>query len=103
MDVRSRALVRGIWTSRFTRRPTEALGLVPDTAVLPHFETVGHKGVESAQTELPRATLLGIDERSAAGWAKKEEGRCARARVLARLQGPGAPAGPLGEAPSGGR
>src|SRR5258708_33679774 len=88
MDVRSRALVRGIWTSRFTRRPTEALGLVPDTAVLRHFETFGHKWVESAQTELPRATLLGIDERSAAVWAKKEEWRAYGPGSVTVIKGP---------------
>jgi hypothetical protein len=41
---------------------------VADTAVLPHFETFGHRWVESAEQALPGATLLGIDERSAAVW-----------------------------------
>ena len=50
------------------RRPADALGLVPGIAVLPHYETFGHRWVESARRELPGATLLGIDERSAAVW-----------------------------------
>src|SRR5258708_31122636 len=75
MALSSHSLIRATWPNRYSRRPTEALGLVPNTAVLPHFETFGHKWVESAQRELPGATLLGIDERSAAVWAKKEEWR----------------------------
>ena len=61
-------LIRATWPNRFNRRPTGALGLVPLTAVLPHFDTFGHRWVESARRELPQATLLGIDERSAAVW-----------------------------------
>ncbi|MGH7763032.1 MAG: Type 1 glutamine amidotransferase-like domain-containing protein [Candidatus Dormibacteraceae bacterium] len=68
MALCSHTLVRASWPNRFNRRPTDALGVVPDTAVLPHFETFGHKWVESARRELPEATLLGIDERSAAIW-----------------------------------
>ena len=72
MALAGHSLIRATWPNRFTRRPTEALGLVPDTAVLPHFETFGHRWVESAGRELPRATLLGIDERSAAVWTEGE-------------------------------
>jgi cyanophycinase len=68
MALCSHTLIRASWPNRFNRRPTEALGLVPDTAVLPHFETFGHRWVESAEQALPGATLLGIDERSAAVW-----------------------------------
>ncbi len=71
MALSAHSLIRATWPNRFTRRPTDGLGLVPDTAVLPHFETFGHKWVESAERELPGATLLGIDERSAAVWAKE--------------------------------
>ena len=66
MALCSHTLVRASWPNRFNRRPADALGLVPDTAVLPHFETFGHRWIESAQRELPGVTLLGIDERSAA-------------------------------------
>ncbi len=65
-------LIRASWPNRFNRRPTDALGLVPDTALLPHFDTFGHRWIESAQSALPGATLLGIDERSAAVWTEKE-------------------------------
>jgi len=58
----------------------EALGAVPHTAVLPHYDTFGHKWVESAREAAPDLTLLGIDERSAAVW---QDGRW-------RAAGPGA-------------
>ena len=61
-------LIRASWPNRFNRRPAGALGLVPGTVVLPHYDTFGHRWVESAQRELPDTTLLGIDERSAAIW-----------------------------------
>src|ERR1700682_5569614 len=72
MALGSHSLIRATWPNRFNRRPTEALGLVPETAVLPHFETFGHRWVESAERELPGTTLLGIDERSAAVWMKDQ-------------------------------
>jgi cyanophycinase len=61
-------LIRAAWPDRSNRRPTDALGLVAGVAVLPHFETFGHRWIESARRELPGVTLLGIDERSAAVW-----------------------------------
>jgi cyanophycinase len=61
-------LIRATWPDRSNRRPSDALGLIPGTAVLPHFETFGHRWIESARRELPGVTLLGIDERSAAVW-----------------------------------
>jgi len=72
MALCSHSLIRATWPNRFNRRPTEALGVVPDTAVLPHFETFGHRWIESAERELPGTTLLGIDERSAAVWMEGE-------------------------------
>jgi len=68
MALCSHTLIRASWPNRFNRRPTEALGLVAKTAVLPHYDTFGHRWVESAQQELPGTTRLGIDERSAAVW-----------------------------------
>ena len=68
MALCSHTLIRASWPNRFNRRPADALGVVPDTAVLPHYDTFGHKWIESAQRELPAVTLLGIDERSAAVW-----------------------------------
>jgi cyanophycinase len=69
MALCSQTLVRAAWPNRFNRRAIDALGLVPKTVVLPHFETFGHKWIESAKTAVPRHTLLGIDERSAAVWS----------------------------------
>ena len=63
-------LIRAGWPNRTNRRPTDALGLVPGAAVLPHFETFGHRWIESARRELPGVTLLGVDERSAAVWSE---------------------------------
>ena len=68
MALCAHTLIRRTWPNRFERRPTGALGAVPGSAVLPHFETFGHRWIESAQRELPGATLIGIDERSAAVW-----------------------------------
>jgi cyanophycinase len=76
MALGSHSLIRATWPNRFNRRPTEALGLVPQTAVLPHFETFGHRWVESAEKELPGTTLLGVDERSAAVWKNDEWMAC---------------------------
>lgn len=72
MALCSHTLIRARWPEHANRRPVEALGLVPDTAVLPHFDTFGRRWIESAQRELPGVTLLGIDERSAAVWEKGE-------------------------------
>ena len=72
MALGSHSLIRATWPNRFNRRPTEAIGLVPGIAVLPHFETFGHRWVESAERELPGAALVGIDERSAAVWVKDQ-------------------------------
>jgi cyanophycinase len=68
MALCSHTLIRAGWPDRTNRRPNAALGVVPDAAVLPHYDTFGHKWVESARRELPDITLLGIDERSAAMW-----------------------------------
>jgi len=83
------AMAMGEWTLIRDRMPGDdrrqyrpALGLVPSVAVLPHFETFGHRWVESAQAAAPRddVVLLGVDERSAAVW---QDGRW-------RAYGPGA-------------
>jgi cyanophycinase-like exopeptidase len=68
MALCSHTLIRASWPNRFNRRPADALGLVPGAAVLPHYDTFGHKWIESAQRELPGVILLGIDERTAAVW-----------------------------------
>lgn len=72
MALCSHTLIRASWPNRFNRRPVEALGVVPNTALAPHYETFGHRWIESARRELPGVTLLGIDERTAAVWSKGE-------------------------------
>jgi cyanophycinase len=63
-------LIRGRMPGDDQRQYRPALGLVPRVAVLPHFETFGHRWVDSARAAAPRddVVLLGIDERSAAVW-----------------------------------
>jgi len=68
MALCSDTLVRAKWPNHVNRRPADALGVLPKTAVLPHYDTFGHKWVESAQAAAPDLCLLGIDERSAAVW-----------------------------------
>jgi cyanophycinase len=67
-------LVRERMPGDDTRRYLPALGLVPGVAVLPHFETFGHRWVDSARAAAPRddVVLLGVDERSAAVWHNGE-------------------------------
>jgi cyanophycinase len=69
------AMALGEWTLVRERMPGDdrrrylpALGLVPRVAVLPHFETFGHRWVESAERAAPRGdvVLLGVGERTAA-------------------------------------
>ena len=71
------AMAMGEWTlirDRFKgdnrRQYRPALGLLPGLAVLPHFETFGHRWAPSAEERAPApgTILLGIDERSAAYW-----------------------------------
>jgi cyanophycinase len=63
-------LVRKAYPGHAERRYKPALGLVPRVAVAPHFETFGHRWVESALVEPPAedVVIVGIDERSAALW-----------------------------------
>jgi cyanophycinase len=63
-------LIRGRMPGDDQRQYRPALGLVSGVAVLPHFETFGHRWVDSARAAVPRddVVLLGIDERSAAVW-----------------------------------
>jgi cyanophycinase len=68
MALCSHTLVRAKWPNHVNRRPAAGLGLVAKTAVLPHFDTFGHKWIESAQATAPDLCLLGVDERSAAVW-----------------------------------
>lgn len=71
------AMALGDWTLVRARMPGDerrrylpALGLVPRVAVIPHFDTFGHRWVASALSaaERPDVVLPGVDERSAAVW-----------------------------------
>ncbi|MEA2623913.1 MAG: cyanophycinase [Chloroflexota bacterium] len=70
------AMALGEWTLIRARVPGDSrrqardgLAVVPGIAVLPHYETFGHRWVPSAAEAVPGgATLLGVDERSAAVW-----------------------------------
>lgn len=59
-------LVMARWPRHTARRAAPALGLVPGTAVLPHYQTMGSRWSVDERPE--RLTLLGLDERTAAVW-----------------------------------
>jgi len=59
-------LVMARWPRHEQRRPAEALGLVPGTAVLPHFERMGSRWTVDAPPD--GLVLVGIDERTGAVW-----------------------------------
>lgn len=63
-------LVRRAYPGHAERRCKPALNLVPGVAVAPHFETFGHRWVDSVFADPPGqdVVILGIDERSAAVW-----------------------------------
>ena len=63
-------LIRKAYPGQALRRYKPALSLIPGVAVAPHFETFGHRWVESVLAEPPSedAVILSIDERSAAVW-----------------------------------
>lgn len=72
------AMALGEWTLVRERHPGDAtrrfasgLGLVPDVAVIPHFDTFGQAWVPGALEGAPRegVALVGVDERSAAVWS----------------------------------
>jgi cyanophycinase len=70
------AMALGEWTLIRDRMPgddrrryADALGLIPGVAVVPHFDTFGHRWVDGALAGAPDgAVLLGLDERTGAVW-----------------------------------
>ncbi|HYW90747.1 MAG TPA: Type 1 glutamine amidotransferase-like domain-containing protein [Chloroflexota bacterium] len=63
-------LIRKAYPGHAQRRCKPALNLVPRVAVAPHFETFGHRWVDSVLADPPDddVVIVGIDERSAAVW-----------------------------------
>jgi len=63
-------LLRGRYPGDRQRRYAEAIGLVPNIGVIPHYDTFGHEWRASAIADRPsdEFVLLGIDERTAAVW-----------------------------------
>ena len=96
-------LVMARWPRHDVRRAVPALGVVPRTAVLPHYERFGKRWEESDIADRPAdLVLLGLDEKTAAVWdgthwtahgagAVTVAGRVARRG--ARVEGVPAPAG----------
>ena len=64
-------LIRGRFPGDRRREYRDAMGSVPNVAVLPHFATFGREWVASALEGRPSddVVLLGIDERAAAVWS----------------------------------
>ena len=61
-------LERKTFPGHVERRAVPGLAVVPESALLPHHDTFGHKWLPSARAALPDATLIGIDERTCALW-----------------------------------
>lgn len=63
-------LIRKAYPGHAERRCKPALELVPRVAVAPHFETFGHRWVDSVLATPPvgELVIVGVDERSAAVW-----------------------------------
>jgi cyanophycinase len=63
-------LIRARWPNHTERAFRDALDLVHNVAVLPHFEKFGHRWIDSARAAAPRPdlVLVGVDERGAALW-----------------------------------
>lgn len=63
-------LLRGEGPAHPRRRYVPALGLVPSSAVLPHFDTFGCGWADDALATAPDpdTVLIGLDERTAAVW-----------------------------------
>ena len=67
-------LVRRAYPGHAARRYKPALDMLSHVAVAPHFETVGHRWIDSVLEDPPAAdvVLVGIDERSAVVWDGKQ-------------------------------
>lgn len=62
-------LVMARWPHHDVRRAAHALGVLPGTAVLPHYERFGKRWADSEIVDRPPDLLmLGLDEKTAAVW-----------------------------------
>ncbi len=62
-------LVMARWPHHDVRRAAPALGIVPGSAVLPHYERFGQRWVDAEIVNRPPGlVLLGLDEKTAAVW-----------------------------------
>ena len=70
MALGSWTLIRARIPGDAARTPRPALGVVPGIAVMPHFDTFGHRWLPSVREIATAAgvVLVGIDERTAAVW-----------------------------------
>jgi cyanophycinase len=70
MALGSWTLIRARLPGDTARTPRPALGTVPGVAVVPHFETFGHRWLPSVRgiSVARGVVLLGLDERTAALW-----------------------------------
>lgn len=78
-------LLREKWPNHQRRRLAPALGLLPGLAVVPHYDTSGHRW---SAPDGP--TLVGVDERTAALWLDGEWRTTGQGRVTL-LSGRGLP------------
>jgi cyanophycinase len=63
------SLIRNVKPGGHARRALDALGLVPNSVFLPHYNTFGKNWTRMAWEETPDNTIMiGVDERSAAIW-----------------------------------
>jgi cyanophycinase len=81
MAMCDRVLLRAAWPRHAARRLAPGLGLVPDCAVVPHFDSSGRNWSWASEGDVPspQPVVLGIDERTAAVWERGDW----------RVEGPG--------------
>jgi cyanophycinase len=92
-------LIRRAYPGHAERRCKPALNLLPRVAVAPHFETFGHRWVDSVLADPPAENILilGVDEHSAAIWDGRTWQTCGPGRVTVvtaddrAVYGPGQP------------
>src|SRR5206468_2201203 len=82
MALCSHTLVRATWPNRFRRRAVEALGAVPHTAVLTHYDTFGPNWVHGGRGR-PVLFIHGLGSSGYMEWRFNLEPTATRHRVYA--------------------